>query len=160
MKSRMSRAALSEMGSTWPIGTMSTLQWERCLPSTRTRMAVYCCSMPAVFCSVGDPDPTARHAARARRYSPWPRDTRRRPSPGGQRPPGGQSRHPSAHGAASTAPETLAGLSRRPGSSAAFSLAVRVAPALWGNHRRFGGDAWLQLAAMARLNPRIARVDL
>ena len=44
------------------------------------------------------------------------------------------------------------------GTYAAFSLAFRVAPALWGNHRRFGGDARVQLAAMAKLNPRMARV--
>jgi hypothetical protein len=44
------------------------------------------------------------------------------------------------------------------GAYPVFSLAFRVAPALWGNHRRFGGDARVQLAAMARLNPRMARV--
>ncbi|MGA2531512.1 MAG: asparagine synthase-related protein [Candidatus Aminicenantales bacterium] len=44
------------------------------------------------------------------------------------------------------------------GSYAVFDLAFRVAPTLWGNHRRFGGDARIQQAAMAKLNPRMARV--
>jgi hypothetical protein len=44
------------------------------------------------------------------------------------------------------------------GSYSLLDLALRVAPALWGNHRRFGGDARLQLAAMGKLNPRMARV--
>lgn len=44
------------------------------------------------------------------------------------------------------------------GTYAAFSVAIRVAPSLWGNHRRFGGDARVQLAAMAKLNPRMAGV--
>jgi len=44
------------------------------------------------------------------------------------------------------------------GSYAVFDLAFRVAPALWGNHRRFGGDARVQLAAMAKLNARMARI--
>lgn len=44
------------------------------------------------------------------------------------------------------------------GSYSAFSLAFRVAPALWGNHRRFGGDALIQLAAMQRVSPRMAGV--
>jgi hypothetical protein len=44
------------------------------------------------------------------------------------------------------------------GAYGVVSLALRVAPSLWGNHRRFGGDARVQLAAMAKLNQRMARV--
>lgn len=44
------------------------------------------------------------------------------------------------------------------GSYAALDLALRVSPALWGNHRRFGGDALVQQASMAKLNSRMARV--
>ena len=44
------------------------------------------------------------------------------------------------------------------GSYAVLDLALRVAPALWGNHRRFGGDARVQQAAMAKLHPRMGRV--
>jgi hypothetical protein len=44
------------------------------------------------------------------------------------------------------------------GTYAPFALAFHVAPRLWGNHRRFGGDAQVQRAAMAGLNPRMARI--
>jgi len=39
-----------------------------------------------------------------------------------------------------------------------FALAFRIAPELWGNHRRFAGKSWVQKAAMARLDPAMGRV--
>ena len=39
-----------------------------------------------------------------------------------------------------------------------LDLALRVAPALWGNHRKLGGDALVQQGAMAVLNQRVASV--
>ena len=44
------------------------------------------------------------------------------------------------------------------GSYSVLELALRVAPALWGNHRRFGGDALVQQASMSKLNLRMARI--
>lgn len=44
------------------------------------------------------------------------------------------------------------------GSFPVLEFALRVAPELWGDHRRLGGDALVQVAAMARLNQRMARV--
>lgn len=44
------------------------------------------------------------------------------------------------------------------GNYAILELALRVAPALWGNHRRLGGDALVQKAAMANLDPRLAKI--
>lgn len=44
------------------------------------------------------------------------------------------------------------------GSYSVLDLALRVAPLLWGNHRRLGGDALVQKTAMAKFNPRMARV--
>jgi len=44
------------------------------------------------------------------------------------------------------------------GTYAIVELALRVAPTLWGNHRRLGGDALVQKAAMAKLDPRLARI--
>ena len=44
------------------------------------------------------------------------------------------------------------------GSYPVLDLALRVAPALWGNHRRLGGDALVQKTTMAKLNPPMARV--
>lgn len=39
-----------------------------------------------------------------------------------------------------------------------FELALSVPPALWGDHRKLGGAALVQKAAMARLDPVVARV--
>jgi len=44
------------------------------------------------------------------------------------------------------------------GSYAVLDLALRVAPTLWGNHRRFGGNALVQKAAMAKLDPRLGKL--
>jgi hypothetical protein len=44
------------------------------------------------------------------------------------------------------------------GTYPVVDLAFRVSPALWGNHRTLGGDALVQKAAMAQLNPRLGRV--
>jgi hypothetical protein len=44
------------------------------------------------------------------------------------------------------------------GSYSVLDLALRVAPALWGNHKRLGGNALVQKTAMAKLDPRLARV--
>jgi hypothetical protein len=44
------------------------------------------------------------------------------------------------------------------GSYALLDLALRVSPKLWGNHRRFGGDARIQQAAMTKLNLNMARI--
>jgi hypothetical protein len=44
------------------------------------------------------------------------------------------------------------------GSFAVFELALRIAPALWGNHKRLGGNGLIQKAAMGKLNPRMGRV--
>jgi hypothetical protein len=44
------------------------------------------------------------------------------------------------------------------GSYDVLELALRVAPTLWGNHRRFGGNALVQQEAMAIMNPLMARV--
>jgi len=43
------------------------------------------------------------------------------------------------------------------GSYHVLDLALRVSSKLWGNHRRFGGDAKIQQVAMDNLNPRMAR---
>lgn len=44
------------------------------------------------------------------------------------------------------------------GNYAVLDLALRVAPTLWGNHRKLGGDALVQQRAMAVLNQRVSRV--
>ncbi len=44
------------------------------------------------------------------------------------------------------------------GSYPILDLALRVDPSLWGNHKRFGGNALVQKAAMANLDTRLARV--
>lgn len=44
------------------------------------------------------------------------------------------------------------------GNYSIFNLALRVSPTLWGNKRRLGGDALVHKTAMAKLNPRLARV--
>lgn len=44
------------------------------------------------------------------------------------------------------------------GSHSVFRLSFRVAPALWGNHRRFGGNSLVQKAAMAKLDPTMGSV--
>ncbi|OGD32779.1 MAG: hypothetical protein A2V45_15550 [Candidatus Aminicenantes bacterium RBG_19FT_COMBO_58_17] len=43
------------------------------------------------------------------------------------------------------------------GSYAVLDLALRVTPALWGNHRRLGGNSLVQKAAMKKVNPRAGR---
>jgi hypothetical protein len=44
------------------------------------------------------------------------------------------------------------------GSYKVFELSLRIAPALWGNHRRLGGIGLVQKAAMAKANPTVGRV--
>jgi len=44
------------------------------------------------------------------------------------------------------------------GNYTIMELAFRVAPTLWGNHRKLGGDALVQKYAMAKLDPRLARI--
>jgi hypothetical protein len=44
------------------------------------------------------------------------------------------------------------------GSYPTLEMALHVAPALWGNHKKFGGNGLVQKAAMTRLNPRMGRV--
>lgn len=44
------------------------------------------------------------------------------------------------------------------GCYAVLELALRVSPALWGGHRKLGGDALVQKAAIAKLNYQVARV--
>ena len=43
------------------------------------------------------------------------------------------------------------------GSYAVTDLALRVPPALWGNHRRLGGNSLVQKAAMSKVNRRAGR---
>ena len=44
------------------------------------------------------------------------------------------------------------------GSYSVLDLALRVAPKLWGNHKGLRGNAWIQGGAMAKLNPRMAKI--
>lgn len=44
------------------------------------------------------------------------------------------------------------------GNYAVLDLALRVAPKLWGNHRKLGGNALIQKVAMSALSPRLARI--
>lgn len=44
------------------------------------------------------------------------------------------------------------------GSYTVVELALRIAPSLWGDHRKLVGDSLVQKAAMAKLAPRLARV--
>ncbi|MDD1777386.1 MAG: hypothetical protein LUQ65_04390 [Candidatus Helarchaeota archaeon] len=44
------------------------------------------------------------------------------------------------------------------GSYSIMDLALRIAPILWGNHKRFGGMGLVQKAAMSKLNPNMGRV--
>jgi hypothetical protein len=44
------------------------------------------------------------------------------------------------------------------GQYAVLNIALRVPPELWGNAKRFGGDAHVQQAAMAKWNKSLARV--
>lgn len=43
------------------------------------------------------------------------------------------------------------------GSYAVLDLALRVPPALWGDHRKLGGNSLIQKAAMSKVNPRMGR---
>jgi hypothetical protein len=44
------------------------------------------------------------------------------------------------------------------GSYALLALALRVSPALWGDHRRFGGNGLVQKGAMRMIDPRMGRI--
>jgi hypothetical protein len=44
------------------------------------------------------------------------------------------------------------------GSYALLALSLRVSPALWGDHRRFGGNGLVQKGAMRMLDPRMGRI--
>ena len=44
------------------------------------------------------------------------------------------------------------------GNYPVLELALRISPSVWGNHRRLGGDALVQQSAMAKMDPRVARI--